>query len=625
MNFNDYCGSLADPNPLSLKDGRILTFSNRNGAEFLVDFDVAIAFLEFLVANHDKCHAAWSERTEGRKSFEEYDEEGYRAIYKTAESIPSLNSISTLGRSQTNQLTRALTKLICYLAEINYQSVEENTHFDKVSLTKALNGLKNKSILITKSAPCLSLESEFRKWLAEREYSERSINSYAGTSIKCADDLLKSAGLLDQGGLYCVTSIELAKKLLQDLESVSEWLAKNETGNDMYRTGVKKYLEFLSARSVTTSLPKPFLLLAGISGTGKSRFVRKQAEGDEGCYELVPVRPDWHEPSDLLGYVSRINGERYVVTPFLKFLVNAWRDAFATYADGKLTLNSGMKTFWLCLDEMNLAPVEQYFADYLSVLETRSWENGCYSTYPLIQPAKLEIEANNSLRIGLGLEEDSPLWSFFVEKGIQLAPNLVVAGTVNMDETTHGFSRKVIDRAYTIDFGDFFPNHFDQIFTQQTRPKKLAYSRLSSVDRSEPMSVADPEGTKSIQFLTEVNEIFRDTPYQLAFRALNELLVTLKCFAPSDDLQLKAVWDDFLMAKLLPRVEGDLQKIGQGDTSLLKKLGNVLATNGFDGNRPDLLSESVSGGAVETGFRSPKKLSWMQKRLDDNGFTSFWP
>ncbi len=372
-------------------------------------------------------------------------------------------------------------------------------------------------------------------------------------------------------------------------------------------------------------LPKPFLLLAGISGTGKSRFVKKQAEGDEGCYELVPVRPDWHEPSDLLGYVSRINGERYVVTPFLKFLVNAWRDAFATYVDGKLTLNSGMKTFWLCLDEMNLAPVEQYFADYLSVLETRSWENGCYSTYPLLQPAKLEIEANNSLRIGLGLEEDSPLWSFFVEKGIQLAPNLVVAGTVNMDETTHGFSRKVIDRAYTIDFGDFFPNHFDQFFTQQTRPKKLGYSRLSSVDRLEQMSVADPEGTRSIQFLTDVNEIFQDTPYQLAFRALNELLVTLKCFAPSDDLQLKAVWDDFLMAKLLPRVEGDLQKIGKDDASLLNKLAKLLELNGFEGNRPDLLSETVSGGVVDTGFRSPKKLSWMQKRLDDNGFTSFWP
>lgn len=373
------------------------------------------------------------------------------------------------------------------------------------------------------------------------------------------------------------------------------------------------------------SLPKPFVLLAGISGTGKSRFVRMQADIDSGCYELVPVRPDWHEPSDLLGYVSRINGERYLVTPFLKFLVNAWANAFTSYENGTLTLNNEMKTYWLCLDEMNLAPVEQYFADYLSVLETRSWENGSYSTYPLIQPAKLELEANNSLRIGLGLADDSPLWKFFMEKGIQLAPNLVVAGTVNMDETTHGFSRKVIDRAYTIDFGDFFPNHFEEFFAQKTRPKKLGYSCLSSVDRSEPMSVADPLGEKSIEFLTVVNDVFKDTAFQLAFRALNELLVTVKCFAPADELHLHAVWDDFLMAKLLPRVEGDLQKIGKNEDSLLKKLGKVLETYGFDGSRPDLLSESVSGESVDTSFRSPKKLLWMQKRLEDNGFTSFWP
>jgi len=372
-------------------------------------------------------------------------------------------------------------------------------------------------------------------------------------------------------------------------------------------------------------LPKPFLLLAGISGTGKSRFVKKQAEGDEGCYELVPVRPDWHEPSDLLGYVSRINTDRYVVTPFLKFLVKAWKNSFSTFENGVLSLNLDMKTYWLCLDEMNLAPVEQYFADYLSVLETREWKKGVYTSEPLIRPATLEEDVIRTLREGLDLDEKDPLWLYFMEKGIQLAPNLVVAGTVNMDETTHGFSRKVIDRAYTIDFGDFFPNHFDQFFTQQTRPKKLGYSCYSSVDQSETLSLADPEGKQSIQFLSEVNEVFKDTAYQLAFRALNELLVTVKCFSPADDAHLKAVWDDFLMAKLLPRVEGDLQKIGQGDTSLLKKLGKVLTTKGFDGSRPDLLSESVSGGEVDTGFRSTRKIDWMQKRLDDNGFTSFWP
>ncbi|MDY0223767.1 MAG: hypothetical protein RBR67_21795, partial [Desulfobacterium sp.] len=82
---------------------------------------------------------------------------------------------------------------------------------------------------------------------------------------------------------------------------------------------------------IKNSLTKPFLLLAGISGTGKTRFVRAQAARSNGWnaddprkpdnYELVAVRPDWHEPSDLLGYVSRINGEKYVPTGFLSFMI----------------------------------------------------------------------------------------------------------------------------------------------------------------------------------------------------------------------------------------------------------------------------------------------------------------
>jgi len=372
-------------------------------------------------------------------------------------------------------------------------------------------------------------------------------------------------------------------------------------------------------------LPKPFLLLAGISGTGKSRFVKLQADSDSECYELVSVRPDWHEPSDLLGYVSRINGDRYVVTPFLKFLVNAWRDAISTYSDGKLILNSGMKTFWLCLDEMNLAPVEQYFADYLSVLETRTWDGDSYSTEALVKPSTYQEEARRTLREGLCLEEDSPLWSFFMEKGVQLPPNLVVAGTVNMDETTHGFSRKVIDRAYTIDFGEFFPNVFDEFFNQTTKPVKLSYSNISSVPQSGPSAAADPDGKKSIAFLSGVNKFLDGTPFQLAYRALNELLVTVACFAPADDRHLRAVWDDFLMAKLLPRIEGDAQKIGDSGNSLLNKLLNFLKEREFEGERPDLMRESSSGDTVLTPYRSTKKLAWMQNRLVANGFTSFWP
>jgi hypothetical protein len=232
------------------------------------------------------------------------------------------------------------------------------------------------------------------------------------------------------------------------------------------------YLKPKIEASNRSILPKPFLLLAGISGTGKTRFVREQAAAQgkgTSNYCLIPVRPDWHEPSDLLGYISRIGaqGSRYIVTDLLLFVVQAWLDAveidLVTADDLVCKDPSQMIPYWLCLDEMNLAPVEQYFADYLSVVETRKWKDNLYSCDALLKAVVLEKQLDNEGKSALRAElklagtEFDILWSNFLKKGISLPPNLIVAGTVNMDETTHGFSRKVIDRAFTIDFGVFYP------------------------------------------------------------------------------------------------------------------------------------------------------------------------
>ena len=105
-------------------------------------------------------------------------------------------------------------------------------------------------------------------------------------------------------------------------------------------------------------LPKPFIILAGISGTGKTRFVRQQAERiglDNYC--LVSVRPDWHEPSDLLGYISHLGSQpKYITTDVLCFIVQAWKHIVDSGFDlkaGKVTeekLNK-IRPYWLCLDE----------------------------------------------------------------------------------------------------------------------------------------------------------------------------------------------------------------------------------------------------------------------------------
>ena len=409
-------------------------------------------------------------------------------------------------------------------------------------------------------------------------------------------------------------------------------------------------------------LSKPFLLLAGISGTGKTRFVREQAKTSKQfseTYCLTSVRPDWHEPSDLLGYISRLTQDgnaEYITTDVLDFIAKAWR----AIADSGLSVEvqdsdelgerlvvagerdalEQVLPYWLCLDEMNLAPVEQYFADYLSVLETREWtwtgDSFSYSSDALLKPATIKAVANKEkLRkeLGFGSAEDgkyNELWALICQYGLGIPFNLLVAGTVNMDETTHGFSRKVIDRALSFDFGEFFPNDYADFFTPTNYNKRLSYPIWSNASKADLANTFDVDGTKTVAFLSAVNAVLKNTPFELAFRALNELLLAVASSQPQDDLTLKAVWDDFMMCKVLPRIEGDEDKlVGQNQHNILEALLKVLEeqlAGAWENGRPDLYREKLDpeGETITVDCRSKKKLSWMNEQLV-RGFTSFWP
>ena len=199
---------------------------------------------------------------------------------------------------------------------------------------------------------------------------------------------------------------------------------------------------------ITAIKSKPFLLLAGISGTGKSRIVRELAfmtcpeylqdkDGTTpGNYCMIEVKPNWHDSTELLGYYSSFNGGGYRFTKFDRFVVKAW-------------LNPDVP-FFVCLDEMNLAPVEQYFAEFLSVLETRSRDkDGNVVTGALVDKQYFKDDTKMKEDLGLDGADDWTIKvrSDLVNKGLTLPPNLIIIGTVNMDDTTYQFSRKVIDRA----------------------------------------------------------------------------------------------------------------------------------------------------------------------------------
>lgn len=365
---------------------------------------------------------------------------------------------------------------------------------------------------------------------------------------------------------------------------------------------------------ITAIKSKPFLLLAGISGTGKSRIVRELARAcwdvdspeytahKPKNYEMVQVKPNWHDSSELIGYVSRINGEQYVVGPFLRFMVKAILDPNTPY--------------FLCLDEMNLAPVEQYFAEFLSVIESRKQENGKVVTDPIVDYEP--TEAYKSL-IDQLFDDDEIRAEYLKEKGgkrLSIPQNLIVVGTVNMDETTFSFSRKVLDRAMTIEMNEVdlasgLTQKHETIGTLNF--DDLVGTNVEGVDvYSDNQKVCD----LAINYLQKINEVLEGTPFKVAYRTRNEFLLYVVNNLPyrkdedgnelSEEEVVARALDEITSMKVLSRIEGDDQKVKE---ELLTRLEQVVT---------DMLPETLHEKSV-----SLTKLKEMKERCK-TGFTSFW-
>ena len=672
MSLQSYCDLISDDQKIKAEKTLLLTFTNSKGEAFSISPESIKLFLSFLLDNYDVVHSAWDKVPSRKDYIYQYEEKSYREIYKTV-SYEDLKIISSTGRSQTKALTKLISKLIGFLTESTYESPEVNTFFTEDYLRLALEKWDNflgVNSSNRKKLSKLNIKNQFRSWMINKGLSERTASSYSGAGINYCDKHINKVGV-SVNSFYQLNS-EQVLDALRELGQIDEWLQADKSGNYMYSAACKKLADFLAEEHSNSyiSLYKPFLLLAGISGTGKTRFVREQAKTSgqfAETYCLTSVRPDWHEPSDLLGYISRLNGPaEYITTDVLQFIAKAWR----AIADSGLTIEvqesedqgerlvvtgeledlDKILPYWLCLDEMNLAPVEQYFADYLSVLETREWcwtdDSFTYSCDALLKPATIkEVADKEKLRKALGFEgaQYDELWEDICQYGLGIPFNLLVAGTVNMDETTHGFSRKVIDRALSFDFGAFFPNDYNDFFTPTNSNKRLSYPIWSNASKADLANTFDVDGSKTVAFLSAVNAVLKNTPFELAFRALNELLLGVVSSQPQDDKTLKAVWDDFMMCKVLPRIEGDTDKLTTSDgKTLLVELNNVLdaqlapiwhSSETDEANqRPDLYREKVvSDGATEKEkilsipCRSKAKLQWMSERLACATFTSFWP
>ena len=444
----------------------------------------------------------------------------------------------------------------------------------------------------------LTLQIQYKEAIAKRSDSPDLTDYY---TVKLGNSILQNGSFfLTLGSKNELTTFEKTDmRVFPFDESIisNSTILKRKTITNQSKDN-SSYLPYLTALRT-----KPFMLLAGISGTGKSLIVREMAkacwtpEEDEygkNCprnFCMVQVKPNWHDSSDLIGYVSRINGEKYVVGPFLRFIAKAIQDP--------------KRPYFLCLDEMNLAPVEQYFAEYLSVIESRKLQDGHIETDPIV-PFEV-TEAYGSL-IDQLFDADEERKAYKTAEGgkrLTIPENLFVVGTVNMDETTFSFSRKVLDRAMTIEMNEV--NLHGGLEAGGSAEFGYIGEDLMG-DAAEGKDIYADNQTLCddiITYLGKVNEILEGTPFKIAYRTRNEfLLYAVNRLHFATDSELWQTLDEMTSMKILSRIEGDNERCER----VLREM-------------KQLLTETVGEHAPDSV--SLKKIDEMTRKLK-SGYTSYW-
>ena len=334
---------------------------------------------------------------------------------------------------------------------------------------------------------------------------------------------------------------------------------------------------------------KPFVILAGTSGTGKTRLVKLFAEAIGAQMKLVPVRPDWSDSSDLFGHTDLSND--FHPGAIIDFIKQAeW--------------NKDTPHF-ICLDEMNLARVEYYLSDILSIIETRDRKaNGRIETDPLLDDTYFKRT------------EDQKKYG-----RVYLPENLYIIGTVNMDETTFPFSKKVLDRANTIEFS--FVNLMSRPAAGGTVDVQKLDNSFLKTDYLYLSECDDEDLIDGVCFnLEELNQILLKANLHVGYRVRDEISFYMMNNKNADLLTEEAAFDHEIMQKILPRIQGSSAAIKDVLSELFIKCAGDYS--GFAGAAAYEQMNSYLDSKPSKYPNSAKKIAFMMRRYEEDGFTSYW-
>jgi len=317
---------------------------------------------------------------------------------------------------------------------------------------------------------------------------------------------------------------------------------------------------------------KPFVILCGISGTGKTKLTKIFADAifdvnrkeENPYYKIVPVRPDWNDDKYLLGFYNPLTNE-YMGTSFLDFLIAA--------------IDHPDEPYFLCLDEMNLARVEYYFSNFLSAMETDDKTIELYS--------KRNKPKNNDI----------------YRPTIQIPPNLFFLGTVNVDETTFQFSPKVLDRANTIEFTEVeLSKRGSPVNEDENEPFPTEeFMKFILNDEEDAENILeewkDDNGDIIEDYISPINNILERSGLHFGYRTRDEILRYI--FFSEGLLDFTIAFDFQIRQKILPKIKG-----GDDIRDTLEALKKFLSENEFT--------------------RSSKKLERMLERLKNEGWTGYF-